>query len=312
MVNNMSYTSKIKEEIIHQDNNNSYLLIAFIKYASRIQNDELTFTLENPAIARIIYNLIYTEFNIRPRITIRIQKRFRTKQIYILAIKKDLDSVLKKCNMRIKDNTLINDLIDLKTIEEKKLYLKGTFLACGSISDPKTSGYHMEFVFNSKKSSDFISNIFHEFNVNSKVIKRSSKYMVYIKVAEEISDALKYFEVNKALFYFEDIRTTKEQINMVNRLNNCEQANQDKTIKTGIEQLKNIEYLKENDLLSLLDDKTIMIMNYREKYPELSYQELSEVITLETGSKISKSGINHHFIKMRELIERHKNKNTAK
>lgn len=307
-MNNMSYTSKIKEEIIHQDNNNSYLLIAFIKYASRIQNDELTFTLENPAIARIIYNLIYTEFNIRPRITIRIQKRFRTKQIYILSIKKDLDFVLKKCNMRIKDNTLINDLVDLKTIEEKKLYLKGTFLACGSISDPKTSGYHMEFVFNSKKSSDFISNIFHEFNVNSKVIKRSSKYMVYIKVAEEISDALKYFEVNKALFYFEDIRTTKEQINMVNRLNNCEQANQDKTIKTGIEQLKNIEYLKENDLLSLLDDKTIMIMNYREKYPELSYQELSEVITLETGSKISKSGINHHFIKMRELIERHKNK----
>lgn len=311
-MNNMSYTSKIKEEIIHQDNNNSYLLIAFIKYASRIQNDELTFTLENPAIARIIYNLIYTEFNIRPRITIRIQKRFRTKQIYILSIKKDLDFVLKKCNMRIKDNTLINDLVDLKTIEEKKLYLKGTFLACGSISDPKTSGYHMEFVFNSKKSSDFISNIFHEFNVNSKVIKRSSKYMVYIKVAEEISDALKYFEVNKALFYFEDIRTTKEQINMVNRLNNCEQANQDKTIKTGIEQIKNIEYLKENDLLSLLDDKTIMIMNYREKYPELSYQELSEVITLETGSKISKSGINHHFIKMRELIERHKNKNTAK
>lgn len=311
-MNNMSYTSKIKEEIIHQDNNNSYLLIAFIKYASRIQNDELTFTLENPAIARIIYNLIYTEFNIRPRITIRIQKRFRTKQIYILSIKKDLDFVLKKCNMRIKDNTLINDLVDLKTIEEKKLYLKGTFLACGSVSDPKTSGYHMEFVFNSKKSSDFISNIFHEFNVNSKVIKRSSKYMVYIKVAEEISDALKYFEVNKALFYFEDIRTTKEQINMVNRLNNCEQANQDKTIKTGIEQIKNIEYLKENDLLSLLDDKTIMIMNYREKYPELSYQELSEVITLETGSKISKSGINHHFIKMRELIERHKNKNTAK
>jgi hypothetical protein len=308
----MSYTSKIKEEIIHQESNNSYLLIAFIKYASRLQNNELTFTLENPAIARIIYNLINSEFNIRPRITIRIQKRFRTKQIYILSIKKDLDLVLKKSNMRIKDGTLVNDLIDLKTEDEKKLYLKGTFLACGSISDPKTSGYHMEFVFNSKKSSDFISNIFHEFNVNSKVIKRSNKYMVYIKAAEEISDALKYFEVNKALFYFEDIRTTKEQINMVNRLNNCEQANQDKTIKTGIEQIKNIEYLKENDLLSLLDEKTIMIMNYREKYPELSYQELSEVITLETGSKISKSGINHHFIKMRELIERHKNKNTAK
>lgn len=308
----MSYTSKIKEEIIHQEKSNSYLLTAFIKYASRLQNNELTFTLENPAITRKLYNLILDEYNVRPRITIRVQKRFKTKQIYILSIRKDLDIILKKCNMRIKDNTLVNDIIDLKKIEEKKYYLKGTFLACGSVSDPKTSGYHMEFVFNSKKTSDFISNIFHEFNINSKVIKRTNKYMVYIKVAEEISDALKFFEVNSALFYFEDIRTKKDHINMVNRLNNCEQANQDKTIKTGLEQIKNIEYLKNNDLLSLLDEKTILIMNYREKYPELSYQELSEVITLETGSKISKSGINHHFIKMRELIERHKNKNTAK
>lgn len=311
----MSYTSKIKEEILYQETKlkeQNYLLTAFIKYASRIQNDELTFTLENPFIARNIYNLIQSEYKIRPRITIRIQKRFKTKQIYILSIKNNLELILKKCNMHIKDSSIINDLVDLKTIDEKKSYLKGTFLACGSISDPKTSGYHMEFVFSTKKTSDFICNIFHEIDVNSKVIKRTNKYMVYIKVAEEISDALKFFEVNNALFYFEDIRTKKEQINMVNRINNCEQANQDKTIKTGIQQLKDIEYLKENDLLSLLDEKTVLIMNYREKYPELSYQELSEVISLEAGSKISKSGINHHFIKMRELIERHKNKNTAK
>ena len=198
----MSYTSKIKDEIIHQENekkSTNYLLIAFIKYASRFQNNELTFTLENPAIARKIYNLIQTEFNIRPRITIRIQKRFKTKQIYILSIKNNLDLILNTCNIKIKDGLLINDLIDLKKSDEKRLYLKGAFLACGSISDPKTSGYHMEFVFNSKKSSDFISNLFHEFNVNSKVIKRTNKYMVYIKVAEEISDALKYFEVNNAL-----------------------------------------------------------------------------------------------------------------
>ena len=73
--------------------------------------------------------------------------------------------------MRVLSKKLLNDDIDLKTLEEKKAYLKGTFLACGSISDPKTSGYHMEFVFNSKKTSDFISNIFHEFSVNSSVKK---------------------------------------------------------------------------------------------------------------------------------------------
>ena len=99
----MSFTSKIKEEIIHQDNKNleNYLLIAFIKYASRMQNDELTFTLENPSIARNIYNLILSEFNIRPRITLRVQKRFKTKQIYILSIKNNLSVILNKCNMRV-------------------------------------------------------------------------------------------------------------------------------------------------------------------------------------------------------------------
>ena len=311
----MSYTSKIKDEIIHQELKNTskiYFLTSFIKYASRLQNNELTFTLENPGVARIIYKLINEEFNIRPGIIIRIQKRFKTKQIYILSIKKDLDLIYKKCNIKIKNGILVNDLVDLKTIDEKKWFLKGTFLACGSVSDPKTSGYHMELVFNTKKNSDFISSILHEFNINSKVIKRTNKYMVYIKVSEEISDTLKLFEVNNALFYFEDVRTQKDHINMVNRLNNCEQANQDKTIKTGIEQIKNINYLKENDLITLLDEKTQLIINYREKYPELSYQELAEVISMESGYKITKSGINHHFIKMRDLIERHKKKNTAK
>ena len=310
----MSYTSKIKEEIIEEKLSKSdeyYFLTSFIKYASRYSNESLTLTFENPKIARIMYSLINKEYLIRPQITIRIQKRFRTKQIYILSIKNGINKILVDCNIKIKNGKIINEDIDLKKENEKKSYIKGSFLATGSISDPNTSGYHMEFVFNSKKTSDFISNILHEFNINSKVIKRNSKYMVYIKASEEISDILKLFEANQSFFYFEDVRTKKDHINMVNRLNNCEQANLDKTINTGLRQLDDIKYLKDNDLITLLDEKTVLIMNYREKYPELSYQELSEVISMETSYHITKSGINHHFIKMRDLIERHKNKNTA-
>ena len=203
-------------------------------------------------------------------------------------------------------------MYDLKNITEKKAYLKGTFLSCGSINDPSNSGYHFELVFHTKKDADFISSLFKEFDINAKVIKRTHKYMVYIKVAEEISDVIKILEANTALFYFEDVRTKKDHINMVNRLNNCEQANQDKTIQTGMKQLEDIKYLKDNDLMTLLDEKTQMVMTYREKYPELSYQELSEVVSMETNYKISKSGINHHFIKMRELVNRHKKKSMAK
>ena len=309
----MSYTSKVKEEIfsVNSDINfKKYLLKSFIKYAGRYSDDTLSFTFENPTIARHIYNMIREIYDVKPGILIRIQKRFKTKQIYTLSLKNNLNEILSSCNIVIKNGKLHNDLIDLKTPEEIKSYLKGTFIACGSLTDPKNS-YHLELVFSSKKSADFISNMFHEFNINSKVIKRTNKYMVYIKSSEEISDILKIFETNNALFYFEEVRTEKDHINMVNRLNNCEQANQDKTIKTGINQINDINYLKENDLLTLLDEKTQLIINYREKYPELSYQELAEVVSMESGYRISKSGINHHFIKMRELVEKHKNKNTV-
>lgn len=310
----MSFTGKIKEEIVSSDmplNEIKNLVIAFIKYGNKSQNN-ITLILENPTVARKIYNYIKITFNISCGITIRIQKRFKTKRVYILTINKLTEDLTNKCHIEIKNDKIKNDLVDLKTASEKKSFLKGVFLSCGSINDPKNSGYHFELVLNNKKDADFILNIINEFDIHAKVLKRARRYMVYIKVADEISDILKVFGANNSLFYFEDIRTKKEQINMVNRLNNCEQANQDKTIQTGLKQLEDINYLKENELITLLDEKTQIVMNYREKYPELSYQELSEVVSLESGYKISKSGINHHFIKMRDLVNKHKKKSMAK
>lgn len=310
----MSFTAKIKEEIVNaslDQNEIKYLTIAFIKYGNKSHNN-ITLVLENPLIARRIYNYIKEIFNVSIGITIRVQKRFKTKRIYILTINNKVDIICQKCNIELKNGALKNDNFDLKSLIEKKSYLKGAFLACGSLSDPKSGGYHFELVFNGKKDADFIANIFKEFNIYAKTIKRTKKYMVYVKAAEEISDIIKLYDANNALFYYEDIRTQKDHVNMINRLNNCEQANQDKTIQTGLKQIEDINYLKENDLLTLLDEKTQIVVKYREKYPELSYQELSEVVSLESGYKISKSGINHHFIKMRELVNRHKKKSMAK
>ena len=91
---------------------------------------------------------------------------------------------------------------------------------------------------------------------------------------------------------------------MTNRLNNCEQANIDKIVETATKQLEDIRYLKENLGIELLDDKTKEIIEYREKYPEASLLELSEIISYETGKPITKSGLNHRFRKIRELAEK--------
>ena len=113
------------------------------------------------------------------------------------------------------------------------------------------------------------------------------------------------FKATNCLFDFEDVRIYRDHKNMVNRLNNCEIANQEKTFSAALKQIELISYIKENDLADLLDEKAQIIITYREKYPDVSFQELADIISLETDYKIGKSGINHHFIKLKKLVEKH-------
>ena len=130
--------------------------------------------------------------------------------------------------------------------------------------------------------------------------------MVYIKEAEKISDFLRIIKAYNGVMYFEDIRIYRDHKNMTNRLNNCEQANMDKVFLTSSNQIKDIDKLKELGLYDELDSKLKKVIDYRLKYPESSLQELSEIITSE-GEKITKSGLNHRFRKIKELIDNYKN-----
>ena len=136
--------------------------------------------------------------------------------------------------------------------------------------------------------------------------------MVYIKEAEKISDFLRIINAYQAVMYFEDIRIYRDHKNMTNRLNNCEQANIDKIFLTAAKQLKDIEKLKEYDLLDVLDEKLKEVVEYRQKYPESSLQELSEIMSSELEYTISKSGLNHRFRKIKEIIKRIEDKEEEK
>ena len=190
--------------------------------------------------------------------------------------------------------------------EEKVAFLKGIFLSCGSVNDPKKNKYHLEFFTKEKSKATLINKLLHDLNLNSKILKREKEYMVYIKKSENIADLINYLGAINSLFYFEDIRIYKDHKNMVNRLNNCEQANVEKSLKSSKLVLDNIKYLEDNDLINLLDDRAKEIISYKKKYPDTSMGELAEIISLETNKSITKSGINHHFRKINELINRHK------
>lgn len=305
----MTFSTRLKEEITEYSSDSIEKraeLSAILRYDSKIEKDKITITSENAKIARRIYTYLKEVFGINIKIIVRNQKRFRIKQIYILEIKEKVPYILESLYIYENGKKIKANENYFEAYEEKVAYLKGTFLTTGSVNDPSTSGYHLEFVFLTKTDAEFIKNILKSFKIDAKVIKRSNRYMTYIKSGEVISDMIKMFQAVNSLFYFEDIRIYRDHKNMVNRLNNCEIANQEKTTQTGMKQIESIDFIKEHDLMDLFDEHTQTVLEYRYKYPESSYTELAEIISMETDYKIGKSGINHHFIKMKKLIEQYK------
>lgn len=299
-----SFTKTIKDEVTKIENNKMESIAevnGFLLLAGNFHDDRLTIYVENNSVARRMFSLLKKIYNININLTIRTQKRFTTKTLYILDIKDKVDFIIKDIN------DMKEHILDYSN-EEKASFLKGCFLATGSINDPSKSKYHLEIFSKDEDLSNTINKLFHSFDLSSKVIKREKEYMIYIKAAEEISDFIKLIGAIESLFYYEDIRIYRDHKNMVNRLNNCEQANVEKSYASCQEQIENINYLKENDMMSLLDEKVRVVAEYRIKYPETTLQELADIISLETDYDITKSGINHHFRKIKELVNKAKDK----
>ena len=132
--------------------------------------------------------------------------------------------------------------------------------------------------------------------------------MIYIKEAEKIGDFLRMISAINALLYYEDIRIYRDHKNMTNRINNCEQANVDKIIMTANNQVSDIELIDDKASLKLLDEKCYLAAMYRLKYREASLSELSEIMTMETGNSITKSGLHHRFNKIKDLANKFREK----
>jgi len=309
----MTFSFNVKDEVTRLETSKTECIaeLSAIIRNSAVTQDNIVIHIENNAVARRIYKLIKSLYSVTPVIAVR-KKYFSNGLSYILTIKNKKNEILK--DLSIIDNdfnylTIPKEYI-ISDEEEIRSYLRGLFVVSGSVNDPKKSRYHLELVVSSNEYAMFIQKLLDNYNLNAKIIKRTKNYTVYIKEAEKISDFLRVIKAYKAVMYFEDIRIYRDHKNMTNRLNNCEQANVDKIIMTSSLQIKDIEKLKEYDMIDLLDEKIQEVIEYRLKYPESSLQELSEIISLETGNKITKSGLNHRFRKIKEIVSNLDKKNS--
>ena len=305
----MTFTIQIKEEISKIKSTKSETiaeLSAYIKNNGHIKDNTITLSTENHFLIDRIKEEIKDLYDEEPKEEIIGNQNFSKKILYQITISEKVDTILKDLGI-IDENGEKLDVVPKYIVganEEIRAYLRGIFFATGSISDPKKSRYHLELLSYTPEEAVFVQKLLNIFELNAKIKKKKKGYMIYIKEAEKISDFIKLLGANNAVLYYENVRIYRDQKNKTNRLNNCEQANMDKVFETANEQLRQIEVIEENDGVMLLDDKTKETLEYRKKYPEASLKELAEIISLETGKTITKSGLNHRMRKIKDLSTR--------
>lgn len=305
----MSFTKEIKEEISSIKNTESEIiaeLSGFIRNNGYFLDDTIILTTENEFTLDRIKNFIKDLYNYDANIQVIDNLNFSKKDLYSITFESIQDKVLKDIAYLDDKNEYIKTppTYIVGGNEEIRAYLRGTFLSCGSINDPKTSRYHMELLIEKPEEAVFVQKLINLFDLNSKILNREKGYMIYIKEAEKISDFIKIIGANKAVLYYENVRIYRDKKNQTNRLNNMEQANIDRIIQTAASQLEEIETIERLGSIELLDDKARVALEYRKKYPEASLKELAEIISVETGKNITKSGLNHRLRKIKDLAKR--------
>ena len=296
----MSFTGTVKNEITTLKLNETAkiaLISGFFRNNYQIIKNSITISSENDSVISYLKELLDSYEDISYSEELLDNNNFSKNKLKRLVITKGEEFI--RDNFCIDNDVVPNYLVELD--DEVRGYLRGVFLSSGSINDPKTSRYHLEFLINKKEEVVFVQKLLNTYSLNAKLLSRDKGFMLYIKEADKISDFLKIIGCSKAVLYYEEIRVYRDTKNKTNRLNNCEQANMDRVLETAMEQLNYIKVLEDNMGVELLDDKTKEALEYRKKYQEASLKELSEIISLETGKRITKSGLNHRFRKIKEL-----------
>lgn len=306
----MSYASQVKKELtnleVHPEHARAELS-ALIRMNGSLSLAQHHFILniqtENPAIARRIYSLLHQLYTVDSELVVRRKMKLQKNKQYIVRLRQHVQAILADLRIVQKDSFQIRTDIseDIWSSQQRaRSYLRGAFLAGGSVNNPETSRYHLEIYTLYEDQNQGLVKLMNQFQLNARATQRRNGFIVYLKEAEKISDFLQIIGATASMLKFEDIRIVRDMRNSVNRLVNCENANINKTIKAAAKQVANIRYYQENFGLEKLPVKLKEIAELRLANPEVSLTELAQMVP---GGPISKSGINHRLRKLNILIE---------
>lgn len=262
----------------------------------------LDISTENAAIARRIYSLLKKHFQVHTELLVRKKMRLKKNNVYIVRIPVRVQEILKELHIVSEGFVFTSGIAAELTRKNccKRAYLRGAFLAGGSVNNPEGSSYHLEISCMYEEHCQALVTLANEFHLNARCIERKKGFIFYIKEGEKIIELLSIIGAHQALFKFEDVRIMRDMRNSVNRIVNCETANLNKTIGAAVRQIDNIKLLQKEMGLENLPDKLREVAEIRLAHPDMNLKEVGELLKV----PVSKSGVNHRLRKIDELAEK--------
>lgn len=301
----MSFTRQVKLELVRHEQGTSccagaelaallllrgYLTIRSGDYILRIE-------VEHIALARRLFSLLKAT-GAGSAVIIKKQERRLKRKLYIVQVtgRQRVASLLPGLGF----NSGLEPEQPVPLLRCcRRAFIRGAFLAAGSLSAPAGSGYHLEINCPSRKAADILRDCLAGFGISAPVRQRRGFFMIYLKGSEAIADFLRIIEADSALLHLESARVIRSMRSHVNRQVNCETANLGKIVASAQKQLVLIDRVERRIGLENLTPALRAAAEMRRRHPEASLRELGRMF----DPPLSKSAVNHRFRQLAALDE---------
>ncbi len=290
----MSFSGKIKEELAEHvakaRHCNLAELTAILHMCGEFEEDKngictIRFRSENYLVARKCFTLMSKTFNIEADIVVRKNMTNGSTSYFMRWAGEELLAV---------KNALV------QAVCCKRAYIRGAFIAAGSMSDPSKS-YHFEIVCGELAQAEYVRDMINSFDLDAKIVTRKKTFVVYLKEGSQIVDVLNIMEAHIALMELDNVRILKEMRNSVNQKVNCETANINKTVSAAVRQMEDIVYVRRYSWLGLFAGRIKRRCPYTGLRIRMQlWKELGSLM----ADPVGKSGVNHRLRKISEMADK--------
>lgn len=301
----LSFSESVKEESAHEERDEAEkrsLLSAFLRINGylRLSGNEASLDVasESSAMAKAIYLYLHDLYGVSARFAYTRSSGFLKRMVYHVMVENEAEDILN--DLGIDYFSMENPKFLTSNAKEIAAYLTGAFWAKGSVNSPTSSSYHLELSLGDESYAKWVAKLYQRYPnhpFNAKVISRRSRYVVYLKRSDEISDFLILMGAKKQCLEFENVRVERDFENQTNRLSNLDAANYRKSLNSGERQVEEIRFFVERLGWSAFDDNEKMktLLKLRLAHPDASLSELARMLSTALNTDISRSNVNHLF-----------------